>query len=337
MTTFLVRTSTSVMLLLLIHVGVSVAQEFTDTSKLTETAPTPTAAAAPVGVRRALIICGLPGDAEHRKMFADSVELLHSGLKAYHGFHSENIRILFGDKPTDKDPAAVRISQDVATRETITAAAAAIRGELGVDDTLWVIVFGHAHYDGRNSWLNVAGNDLNQTEFGSLFADLRCREQVFCITTACSGYYLKPLAQPGRVVISATEPDLEVNETLFPHKLARTIGSPPPITEFDVDGDGQFTIYDLYLVTARDIAIDYATGELLATEHALLDDSGDGRGTEVQADYLTEAQGGRKRATPGRPPFPKGDGKLSRAIPLALPLSLTRPMSPPAPPLPIDV
>lgn len=294
---------------------------------------TPTVVA---GVRRALIVCGLPGDADHRKLFGESIELLQKGLIAYHGFAAENIRILSGEKPTDKDPGAIRTSQDVTTRESLTAAATAIRAESGADDALWVIVIGHAHYDGRNCWLNLSGNDMNQTEFGALFAGLQCREQVFFITTACSGYYLKPLAQAGRVVISATEPDLEVNETLFPHKLARAIGSPPAITDFDVDGDGEFTVCDLYLLAARETSLDYATGELLATEHALLDDSGDGRGTEVQADYLTEAQGGRKRAGSGRPALSKGDGQRSRQIPLMLPASLTRPESPPEPPMPID-
>lgn len=291
---------------------------------------------APMGTRRALIICGLAGDADHRKLFGESLEMLYTGLTNYHAFAPENIRVLWGEKPTEKDPASVRASRDVATRETIAAAAEAIRAELQPDDTLWVLVVGHAHYDGRQSWLNLAGADLNHVEFGRTFAELSCREQVFFITTPCSGYYIKPLSQPGRVVISATEADIEVNETIFPHRLARAIGTPPAIADFDMDLDGQFTVFDLYLWTVRDIALEYSTGELLATEHALLDDSGDGRGTEVQADYLSEQLGGRKRATTARTPFPKGDGKLSREVSLALPVSITRPTSPLAPPLPID-
>lgn len=289
-----------------------------------------------VGVRRALIICGLAGDAEHRRLFGESLEMLYTGLTTYHGFGTENIRILWGEMPTEKDPVSVRASRDIANRETIAATAEAIRNELQAEDTLWVFVLGHTHFDGRLSWLNLAGTDLNHLEFGRMFAEVNCGEQVFFMTIPCSGYYIKPLAQPGRIVISATEADIEVNETIFPHRLARAIGTPPPIADFDMDLDGQFTIFDLYLWIARDIALEYSTAELLATEHALLDDSGDGRGTEVQADYLSEQLGGRKRASTARPPLPNGDGKRSRQVLLALPESVTRPTSPLAPPLPID-
>lgn len=292
--------------------------------------------ASPTGTRRALIICGLAGDADHRKLFGESLEMLYTGLVTYHGFGTQNIHVLWGEKPTEKDPGSVRASRDIATRETIAAAAEAVRNDLQAEDTLWVFVLGHAHFDGRLSWLNLAGDDLNHVEFGRLFADVTCREQVFFVTIPCSGYYIKPLAQPGRIVISATEADIEVNETIFPHRLARAIGTPPAIADFDMDLDGQFTVFDLYVWIVRDIALEYATGELLATEHALLDDSGDGRGTEIQADYLSEELGGRRRASTTRPPLPKGDGMRSRQVPLALPESVTRPTSPLPPPLPID-
>jgi hypothetical protein len=125
---------------------------------------------------------------------------------------------------------------------------------------------------------------------------------------------LKPLAAPGRVVISATEPDLEVNETLFPHKLATALGNPPPYEELDSDKDGRLTLLDFYLWIARQVAQEYVTGELLATEHALIDDNGDGRGAEVQIDYLSEELGGRLRAGQDPPARPKTDGLRASEI-----------------------
>src|SRR5262245_25157894 len=135
------------------------------------------------GVRRCLIICGLPGDADHRKLFSESLELLYAGLLKHHGFSPENLHVLWGDMPKEKDGTAVRASRAVATRKTISAAAGALREALQPDDTLWVFVLGHAHYDGRYSWLNVEGTDLQQLEFGRLFEGLRCKEQVFFLTT----------------------------------------------------------------------------------------------------------------------------------------------------------
>jgi hypothetical protein len=311
---------------MLLCASASVGQEDVSPTKKSgpELAPPPltSKAAATTGVRRCLIICGLPGDGEHRKLFGETLELLHSGLTKHHGFAAQNVYILWGDKTKDKDSTAVRANRGVATRETITNAANMLHKVLQPDDTFWVFVLGHAHYDGRYSWLNVAGDDLHQLEFGRLFEGLRCREQVFFLTTAASGFYLKPLAAPGRIVISATEPDLEVNETLFPHKLARGIATPPALAEFDIDGDKQATLLDLYLWTARETTQEYVTGELLATEHALIDDNGDGRGTEVQIDYLSEELGGRKRAGRDPPASLKGDGALAQRIPFNLPPTL---------------
>ena len=43
-------------------------------------------------------------------------------------------------------------------------------------DARSVIVVGHSHYDGKQSWLNLPGPDIHQTDFAKVFADLPARE-----------------------------------------------------------------------------------------------------------------------------------------------------------------
>ena len=279
-----------------------------------------TPGADPAQIRRALIVCGLPGDAEHRQLFADTIETLYAALTSRHGFAAERIATLFSGETTDKDGPALKPNRGPATREALAEAAAALEKEIGPDDALWVFAFGHAHFDGRASWLNLPGPDVNHTEFGKLVAGIRCREQAFFVTSPASGYFVKPLSASGRVVIVATEADLEVNETLFPHKFVKLLAEPPALAEFDVDGDGRATLVDAFLGAARDVAQEYASGQLLATEHALLDDNGDGRATELQRDYLTEELGGRLRPGRGKPAPKAGDGALARQLLLPVPL-----------------
>jgi len=271
------------------------------------------------GVRRALIVCGLAGDTEHRKLFAETVETLYAGLTTRLGFDAGEVTVLFSDEAAEKDGPAIKASRGLATRELLTEVAAGLEQTIKPNDTLWVFVLGHAHYDGRASWLNLPGADVNQLEFGKLFSAVRCREQAFFITTAASGFFLKPLSTPGRIIVAATEADLEVNETMFPHKLAKALAGPPPMAQFDVDGDGLPTLLDAYLWAARETAQEYAGSELLATEHAVLDDDGDGSGTEVQADYLPEELGGRLRPGRGNPQPRAGDGARARGIKLPMP------------------
>ena len=217
-----------------------------------------------------------------------------------------------------------------ATREAIQAGAEEVRRKLKAEDTLWVIVVGHAHFDGRQAFLNLPGPDIDVEQFGKLFAGVVGREQVFWITTPVSGYAIKYLSQKNRVVITATEADREVNETIYPVVLADVLSSPPPREEFDrdpgtirrmvADGarDGRITLFDLYLTVSREVLRRYAEEKNIPTEHAQLDDNGDGRGSEVQLDYLEEELGGRAKGD-WRPKIkPGADGSLAARIPLGL-------------------
>ena len=286
----------------------------------------PKSATLAAGTKRAILLCGLSGDAAHHKLFAETVIKLHDGLSKQLGFAASDVQVLFGDEPQETDADVIK-SAGRATREGLERSAAELREKLRPEDTVWVIVLGHSHYDGKHSWLNLPGPDLQQTEFAKLFADLTAREQVFFITTPTSGYYVKPLSAKGRVVIAATETDWETNETEFPHELARVLSSPPEAKEFDIDQDGTISLFDLYVTVARNLAQSYLERELLATEHPLLDDNGDGRGTEVQIDFLTEEQGGRAkpRKSSISSTISTGDGRVAKSISLPFARTETAP------------
>lgn len=267
---------------------------------------------------RALIICGLTGDAAHHKLFSQTMTTLAKGLASRCEIGPESLILLTGDEPAADDPEWIRQSAR-STREGIAETVARLKAELTADDRLWVIVLGHTYYDGRISWFNLPGPDLQHSEFAKLFEGLPCREQVFVLTMSTSGYWIKPLSAKGRLIMTATETDWETNETEFPHELARVMATEDLTTaDLDTDRDGAFTAFDLYITTVRNLAQSYLGGELLATEHALLDDDGDGRGTELQIDYLTVDLGGRLQPNrPFKPPVQtKGDGLLAKTLAL---------------------
>ena len=241
-------------------------------------------ATAQESVRRALIVCGLPGDEEHRATFASIVESLTQSLTLKHAFAKENVEVLFAGG----NAACAAATRDAA-RADLEAAAAKLIAETTPEDVVWAIFIGHAHYDRRHALYSLPGLDVHEADVGEMFAGLKAKEQVFFVTIPASGYFLKTLSAPSRVVISATAADLEINETIFPEFLAKRLSEPVA----DIDGDDKATLVDLYVAIARDVAQVYVDKKLLATEHAQLDDNGDGQGAELQIDFLTEAQGGR--------------------------------------------
>src|SRR5262245_414597 len=263
--------------------------------------------------RHALILCGHPGDAEHLKSFTETVRKLGAGLTKTVGIPAERQYILFGaDKPKDLPGAT-----GPATREAVIAKIAEVKKAVRPEDGLWVIVLGHGHHDGRQAWWNVPGPDISAAEFGKLFADLACREQVFVMTTSLSGYFVAPLSRRDRVVIAATEADAETNETTFPGVFAQFLANGLNPEEHDVDKDGKLSLFDLYVVVAKEIAQNYASAEQLATEHQQIDDDGDGVGHEPQNAYLPEEQGGTSPGKKSNRPPPR-DGLLAARIVLSL-------------------
>ena len=241
-----------------------------------------------------MIVCGLSGGTAHRKLFVETTTKLHEGLAKQLGFAEENVHLLFGDDPQDSDIEPFK-SAPRSTREELEQTVTKLREQLRPDDALWLIVVGHCHYDGKHSWRNLPGPDIHQLDFAKLFTGITAAQQVFVITTPTSGYYIKPLSAKGRVVMTATETDWETNETEFPHELARILFAPPAAKDFDVDEDGVLTLFDFYVTVVRNLAQSYLDREVLTTDPPLLDDNGDGRGTEVQIDFFTVEQGGRAK------------------------------------------
>jgi len=94
-------------------------------------------------------------------------------------------------------------------------------------------------------------------------------------TSSCSAPFLAKLSGTNRVVITATRSGHEQNFTRFGQYLAEAIGDP----QSDLDKDGSVSLLEAFLTASRRTAEFYRVEGRLATEHALLDDNGDGLGT----------------------------------------------------------
>ena len=77
------------------------------------------------------------------------------------------------------------------------------------------------------------------------------------------------------MIISATRSGNEQNFTRFGQHFAEAIADP----QGDLDQDGQTSLLEAFLSASARVAEFYKTEGRLATEHALIDDNGDGLGT----------------------------------------------------------
>jgi hypothetical protein len=228
--------------------------------------------AAPPTTSRALILVGLPGDAEHEEMFAQLARQWRSWLVDALGFGAADVHVLFGRA------GKTGLAQGPATRVAIEREIAGLKEALRNGDRLWVFVLGHGDYDGKRASFHLPGPDLHADELGKLFAAITCREQVFWMTTSASGWFVRALSAKGRIVIAATAADEEYNETEFPHALATV--SRLSARELDTNRDGKISVLEVYRRTVKEVEARFAADKRVPTEHAQLDDNGDGVGTE---------------------------------------------------------
>lgn len=157
---------------------------------------------------------------------------------------------------------------------------------------LWVVLLGHGTYAGKQAKFNLNGPDLEAGELAEWLKGFE-RPLVIVNCSSSSSPFLNALRAKGRVVITATRSGVERNYCRLGGFLATAIGD----STADLDKDGQTSLLEAWLIAARRTAAFYEEEGRLATEHSLLDDNGDGKGT--QSDWFRGLQVTKKSAEEG--------------------------------------
>jgi len=120
--------------------------------------------------------------------------------------------------------------------------------------------------------------------------------------SSASGEFIKSLTAKGRIVVTATRSGQETNATRFAGFFITALTA----TDADTDQDGHTSVLEAFVYANRLTADFYKNAGRLATEHALLDDNGDGVGHEkleagegllARATYLDSLSGDEAAAT----------------------------------------
>jgi len=207
-----------------------------------------------------IVVAGAPGDAE----FAGDLKLqVEAWAKVSAEAKAKHIAIGEG---------APEGADGLTDRARLEAALAAEAKEGGAE--LWLVLVGHGTFDGKEAKFNLRGPDLGSVELAAWLKPFR-RPLAVIDTTSSSAPFLARLATPGRVVVSATRSGNEQNYARFGKFLAEALPDP----KSDLDKDGQISLLESFLSASHRTLEFYKSEGRLATEHALLDDNGDGLGT----------------------------------------------------------
>lgn len=207
-----------------------------------------------------LIVVGASGEDQYQAVFQKSEKLWREAA-AKGGAEAVTIGLEGSPKPESEED-----------RKALEHALAKVRSPSLAP--AWIVLIGHGTDNGKEAKFNLRGHDFSAAELAGWLKDAQ-RPLVILNTASASGGFLKPLAGTNRVVITATRSGNEVNYARFGGYLAESIGS----LEADLDKDNQTSLLEAFLMASRKTQDFYKDEGRLASEHALVDDNGDGFGT----------------------------------------------------------
>jgi hypothetical protein len=157
-----------------------------------------------------------------------------------------------------------------ATRDQVRAALDSIAKEAKPQDALVVMLIGHGSYDGYEYKINLPGPDLSGTELATLLDRIPASRQLVVNMTSASGGSVDSLRRQNRVVIAATKTGTEKNATVFARYWAEALADPAA----DNDKNEVVSALEAYRYADKKTAAFYESQNRLATEHAVLEDTG---------------------------------------------------------------
>lgn len=169
-------------------------------------------------------------------------------------------------------------------------------------ESKWLIFVGHGVSNPSGDYFNLEGPDVTAKEIAALLPP--ADPLVVVCGFSASGGWISSLgsgADQSRIVITATQSGSEQNFSRFGKHLAAVASS----GDFDIDHDHQLSWLEAFVAASALTTDEYETDGRLISEHAVLEDNGDGQG--VRADFFEQL---RPAADP--PEGRDSDGELAR-------------------------
>lgn len=152
---------------------------------------------------------------------------------------------------------------------------AAIKGiPTNASTPCWLVMIGHGTFTRGVAKFNLRGLDVSAAELAEWLKPMQ-RPLVIVNCASSSGPFVNRLSGAKRVIVTATKSGNEQNYARFGQYFATAIASP----DSDLDHDDEVSVQEAFLRASGDVRLFYESEDRIATEHALLDDNGDGKGT----------------------------------------------------------
>ena len=177
------------------------------------------------------------------------------------------------EKIVSSQGTSITLTGQAATREAVKSALARIAATAKPDDTIVLTLIGHGTFDGVEYKFNVPGPDISGADLRDWLEKIAAR-QLIVNTTSASGATLDLLRRPNTVVITATRSGMQYHATVFARFWVEALRD----AAADTDKNDTVSALEAYRYADKKTAQYYETLKRLASEQAMLEDTGKGSG-----------------------------------------------------------
>lgn len=217
-----------------------------------------------------VLVVGLSGEGSYKDRFHGWASTIREAAVGRLGVAEANVVWLADD--TAAAPGKIR---DRATLAALRAVVAGIDQRAGAEDRIVFVLIGHGTERDAKPLFNLTGPDLTAADFAVMLGALAPRRVAVVNTASASGAFVAGLSGPGRTIIAATRSGRENNETWFAGFFADALAQEAS----DLDKDGRVSLFEAFEYARAETARYFEEKKLLVTEHAVIDDDGDGQAT----------------------------------------------------------
>ena len=228
-----------------------------------------------------LIVSGLGGQPKYTEAFRKWGLALVDAARQRYGMPDSEVVYLAEEGVKD-----ARIT-GVSTRANIEAALTRVAQRSASGDQVIIVLLGHGSGAEGESKVSLPGPDMNARDFARVLEQFKTQQVAFVNMTSASGDMLAVLSGPNRVVITATKSSFERNESVFAGHFVDALTGDGA----DTDKDGRVSLLEAFRYATTETKRYYEQQSHLQTEHAQLDDDGDGKGA-AEPDVRVVAGGG---------------------------------------------
>lgn len=225
---------------------------------------------------KALVVTGLAGEEKYRQLFTSLGNRLSAALHNRFSLPDSNITWL-GDDSTNTESTSARY-RGRSTAQNIRVEIDRMVGRSKPGDQILIVLIGHGSGEGEDTKFNIPGPDLTARDFAVILGRFVAQRVAFLDLTTASGDAIGVLSGPNRIVVTSTKSAYERNESQFARFFVDALDKP---NAADVDKDGRVSLLEAYRYAVTETRRSYSNDERLMTEHAQLDDDGNGKGTDL--------------------------------------------------------